>query len=168
MLKSCILSHLRFKLVILLSLLKEDEHGVEHALQYINNFQAESTVSKEVALKFLKLYVSPETLYKRALSTYDLGLALMTAQVTSMDPKEYVPYLGHLSEISPPYRNYLIDVDLKNNRKALENLLQCSSLLKSSGHDRLDETLTFVQRHELYFDTLQLLDPTNPRFNLFF
>ncbi|KAF1744292.1 hypothetical protein MXB_1043 [Myxobolus squamalis] len=140
----------QYKLVIILSKLKGSEVGEEDALKYIMEINPESKISKEHALKFIKLYVSSEVLYKKALGTYDLTLALMAAQITSRDPKEYVPYLQRLENFDPPYRNYIIDSDMKNYKKALTNIVQCN--------DQVEECLQFIKTHNLHAEALKLVD----------
>lgn len=72
-------------------------------------------------LKYFCWLVSAESLYKLALSLYDLELAIMIAEFTNMDPKEYLPYIESLKQIPNEIDfKFKICCDLKLYENALK------------------------------------------------
>ncbi|KII73179.1 Elongator complex protein 1 [Thelohanellus kitauei] len=140
----------KFTLVIILTYLKQGPEFVESALKYIQSLNIEDPVNKEAALKFLHLYINPDILYKKALMTYDLELALMTAQITSKDPKEYIAYLEKLESLEVPYRHFIIEKDLKNYLIALKHLINC-------GVEHEQECVEFIKTRDLCKEALDLI-----------
>lgn len=81
----------------------------------------QKTLHYKDMLRYFCWLVSAEQLYRLALSEYDLDLAIMIAEFTNMDPKEYLPYIESLKGIvSPIDFKFKINVDLKMFDKAIE------------------------------------------------
>ena len=102
------------------------------------------------ALKFLSWLVNPDKLYNVALSMYDLQLTSTLAKYTQKDPKEYLPYLNSLHEMTEVDRKYQICMDLKNYSKALEELV-------AGGPDYRAKAIDLIKTHKLYLKGLQIL-----------
>ncbi len=64
-------------------------------------------------------------LYSIALGMYDLPLAVMVAEKSQKDPKEYLPFLNELNRLPCDYQRYKIDCHLKRFKKALEHISKC-------------------------------------------
>lgn len=74
----------------------------------------QKTLHYKDLLKYFCWLVSAESLYNPALSLYDLDLAVMIAEFTNMDPKDYLPYIESLKTISRRIDfEYKICCDLK-------------------------------------------------------
>ena len=84
-------------------------------------------------------------LYDNALGIYDLKLALLIAQRSQKDPKEYLPFLQNLQEMTPLRRQFSIDDCLKRYAKALGHLCDM---------DAFDEVTAYVVDHELYNEAI--------------
>lgn len=89
--------------------------------------------------------------YKSALSLYDVSLALLVAQKSQMDPREYLPFLQELQDNEPLRRKFLIDDYLGNYEKALEHL----SEIDKDGNVS-EEVIDYVESHDLYKHGLAL------------
>jgi elongator complex protein 1 len=87
-------------------------------------------------------------LYENALGIYDLDVALLIAQQSQKDPREYLPYLQSLQEMSKLRRQFQIDNDLRRYSKALGHL-----------HDleEFEELQKYVEKHELYSVAIEML-----------
>ena len=69
--------------------------------------------------------VDPNKLYNLALGIYDLDLALMVAEFTQKDPKEYLSYIEELKSITDPIEfRSRINIDLKNFDEAIKILAE--------------------------------------------
>ena len=56
--------------------------------------------SADKALEYLCWVVNAEVLFDFSLKTYDFELVIMVAKHTQKDPKEYLPYLKKLQDLS--------------------------------------------------------------------
>jgi hypothetical protein len=92
-----------------------------------------STSVEKLRLQWLRHFsylVDGKALFNSALKTYDLGTALMVAQNSDRDPKEYLPILNELKQKKPAlYQRYHIDLLLGDWESALSQL---ADLLDSS------------------------------------
>jgi len=80
-------------------------------------------------------------LYENALGLYDLELALLVAQQSQKDPKEYLPFLQNLQREPLLRRQYSIDNHLGRHQKALRHLCELGAF---------DEVKTYTVKHSLY------------------
>ncbi|KAF2461618.1 IKI3 family-domain-containing protein [Lineolata rhizophorae] len=89
-------------------------------------------------------------LYDNALGLYNLELALLIAQQSQKDPREYLPYLQRLQEMSPLRRRFTIDDRLGRHAKALTHL-------HNLGTDSpFEEAKSYTSKHDLYTTALDL------------
>uniref|UniRef100_UPI00358E7191 elongator complex protein 1 n=1 Tax=Myxine glutinosa TaxID=7769 RepID=UPI00358E7191 len=156
----------RYFLAILTALVKRSHPDIEAALQHVHLLreQLEQTVQSEhpeegrhlegksvgaeEALKYLLFLVDVNELYEHALGTYDLQLALMVAEKSQKDPKEYLPVLNELKQMDEHYRRYTIDHHLGRHRKALVHLRNC-------GPGQFPMLLNLAQEKNLFQEALK-------------
>mmetsp|Transcript_12812 Transcript_12812/g.38772 ORF Transcript_12812/g.38772 Transcript_12812/m.38772 type:complete len:1472 (-) Transcript_12812:149-4564(-) len=108
-----------------------------------------STMSADKALRYLMLLVDVGQLYKVALSMYDFDLAVLVAQKSQMDPKEYLPFLNKLRKLPTHFQRYSVDLHLNKLPSALENLCL-------SKPEDFSVIIHFIQEHDLYSHALLL------------
>lgn len=108
----------------------------------------------EQAVEHICFLADVNRLYDTALSLYDLEVALLIAQQSQKDPREYLPYLRSLQEMQPLRLRFTVDNDLKNYRKALTHLHAIGDF---------DEVKAFTQKHELYGVAIELYRYDNAR-----
>ncbi|KAL8761308.1 MAG: hypothetical protein Q9184_002550 [Pyrenodesmia sp. 2 TL-2023] len=84
-------------------------------------------------------------LFDNALGLYDLRLALLIAQQSQKDPREYLPFLQNFQRMELLRRKVSIDDHLGRFRKALGHL--------NDLHE-FDELKTYTVKHNLYEDAL--------------
>lgn len=103
----------------------------------------------EKAVEHICFLADANKLYDNALGLYNLELALLVAQQSQKDPREYLPFLQKLQEMSPLRRQYSIDDHLGRHAKALSSLFKLSEESPS-------ELEAYVMKHSLYQDALTL------------
>ena len=80
------------------------------------------------ALKYTIYLVDVNELYNIALGMYDLPLAVMVAEKSQKDPKEYLPFLNRLRKLPLHYQRFKVDSHLKRFVKALHHISKCGEL----------------------------------------
>lgn len=95
-------------------------------------------------------------LYDYALGMYDLELAILIAQQSQKDPREYLPYLQGLQEMAPFRRQFTIDNDLGRKEKALQHLYAL---------DAFDELSRYAEKNELHTAAIELYKYQPDRLN---
>ncbi|XXG97029.1 Phosphorelay intermediate protein [Hypoxylon texense] len=123
-------------LLVITTLLQEDEQLAERAVEHIC---------------FL---ADVNTLYDEALGLYHLDLALLVAQQSQRDPREYLPFIQNLHQLPDQERKFAIDDHLGRHEKALGHLQTLQA------HKRAQD---YTARHALYPAALKLYryDQTN-------
>lgn len=101
----------------------------------------------ESAVEHICFLADVNKLYDTALGLYDLDVALLVAQQSQKDPREYLPYLQSLHDMELLRRRFTIDNDLKRHSKALSHLHEL---------DAFDEFHAYAVRHELYTTAMDL------------
>lgn len=86
-------------------------------------------------------------LYDNALGLYNLELALLVAQQSQKDPREYLPFMQNLSALPELRRRFAIDDHLSRHAKALTHL---------HSLDAFTELQTYTQKHALYQAALSI------------
>ena len=86
-------------------------------------------------------------LFDNALGLYNLQLALLIAQQSQKDPREYVPFLQNFQRMEPLRRQYSIDDHLDRHKKALKSLYDLNAFV---------ELKSYVSKYALYEDALGL------------
>jgi len=80
-------------------------------------------------------------LYDNALGLYNLELALLIAQQSQKDPREYLPFTQNLQQLSDLHRRFRIDDYLGRHAKALGHL---------RALNLFDEVQVYTRKHSLY------------------
>jgi elongator complex protein 1 len=116
-------------LTLVAELMKEDEKVAEKAVEHIC---------------FL---VDVNRLYENALGLYNLDLALLVAQQSQRDPREYLPFIQNLHLLPELRRKFEIDDHLARRSKALSHL---------QALDDFDEFCTYATKYSLYQDAFRI------------
>ncbi|KAI1487944.1 IKI3 family protein [Biscogniauxia mediterranea] len=116
-------------LLVVATLLQEDERLAEKAVEHIC---------------FL---ADVNTLYDEALGLYHLDLALLVAQQSQRDPREYLPFIQNLHQLPDLRRKFAIDDHLNRNERALAHLQTLQA------HK---EAQDYTVKHSLYAAALKL------------
>lgn len=133
----------KYLYVILCTYFKKNPPAIPEALGMIRRYKDQNLEKVEDALKYAIFLCDVEKLYKTALGLYDLSLALLIAQQSQMDPREYLAFLSELQPLSPSYQKFKIDDHLRRYDKALQHLYE-------SGESYYENCVTYVQKHGLY------------------
>jgi elongator complex protein 1 len=131
---------------ILTTFAKQVPPKLEDALRCITLMNKE--LQKD-ALTYLIFLVDVETLYKTALGMYDFPVALMVAQQSKMDPREYLPYLQSLNVLPESEKKYQVDHDLDRFDNAVGHLVKYSSV---------EGVMVYVKEHQLYNVAMDLYE----------
>lgn len=108
------------------------------------------------AIEHICFLADVNRLYDTALGMYNLEVAILVAQQSQKDPREYLPYLQSLHELSQLRRQFTIDHDLKRHSKALTHLVAI---------DDFEEVKTYLAKHELHSQAIDLYRYQNQRLN---
>jgi len=108
----------------------------------------------EQAVDHICFLADVNQLYDTALGIYDLDVALLVAQQSQKDPREYLPYLQRLHGMDLLRRRFSIDNDLKRYQKALSHLHTL---------DVFDEIKDYVSKHDLHSTAMELYRYDNPK-----
>lgn len=103
------------------------------------------------ALKYLTFLVNVDDLYDIALGMYDFKLAVMVAQQSTKDPKEYLPYLAELQKQEKNLQRYNIDLSLGRYSKALSHLA-----VMEENEIYFEKAIKLIEEERLYKDALKL------------
>ncbi|KAJ2807298.1 putative elongator complex protein 1 [Coemansia guatemalensis] len=121
------------------------------------------SAERDAGLTHLLFLADVDRVYDAALGIYELPLALLVAQRSQRDPREYLPLLSSLHAISnEKYRRYRIDALLQRNTLALEHL--CGAFIQCvEGDSFMDveelwqELVQFVKAQELFQSAVRML-----------
>lgn len=120
---------------------------LEGGLRIVAKLKEQDTSLAERAAEHICFLADVNQLYDHALGMYNLDVALLIAQQSQKDPREYLPYLQSLQEMEPLRRQFTIDDNLGRRSKALSHLYEM---------DAFDELKTYAEKHELYSDAIAL------------
>ncbi|KAF1810268.1 IKI3 family protein [Eremomyces bilateralis CBS 781.70] len=120
---------------------------LEGGLRIVSGLQGTDAELADQAAEHISFLADPNRLYDAALGMYELELAVLIAQQSQKDPREYLPFLQRLREMSELRRKFTIDEHLDRHGKALTHL---------HSMNEFEEAKVYVQRHELYSNALEL------------
>ncbi|GME69118.1 unnamed protein product [[Candida] boidinii] len=123
----------------------------EEALELIGTLEKEAEVEKTV--QHLCFLLDVNKLYNISLGIYNIPLALVVAQQSQKDPKEYLPFLQDLHVLPDLRKKFTIDTHLKKYSKALESLTKITT---AESPDIDEEIVNYVIERELYQDALKI------------
>ncbi|KAI1260790.1 elongator complex protein [Xylariaceae sp. FL1019] len=126
----------------------------EDGLLVVATLMTENEQLAEKAVEHICFLADVNTLYDEALGLYHLDLALLVAQQSQRDPREYLPFIQNLHQLPELRRKFAIDDHLDRHNKAL------SYLQEMHVHK---EAQDYTVKHVLYAMALQLYryDATN-------
>lgn len=123
--------------------------ALEDGLQVVARLMDGNEAMADKAVEHICFLADVNKLYDNALGLYNLDLALLVAQQSQKDPREYLPFLQKLQEMSPLRRQFSIDDHLGRHSKALSHLYECSQ-------EDSSELEAYTVKHSLYQDALTL------------
>ncbi|KAL8334655.1 hypothetical protein RB598_009083 [Gaeumannomyces tritici] len=125
----------------------KDPPALGDGLLVVAGLMKEDEALAEKAVEHICFLVDVNRLYDTALSLYNLELALLVAQQSQRDPKEYLPFIQSLHQMPELRRQFTIDDHLGNREKALGHL-------KSGGE--FEAATDYTVKHTLYQAALGL------------
>lgn len=120
---------------------------LEGGLGVVAKLREQDTSLAERAAEHICFLADVNQLYDHALGMYNLDVALLIAQQSQKDPREYLPYLQSLQEMEQLRRQFTIDDNLGRRVKAIGHLYEL---------DAVDELKAYAEKHELYSDAIAL------------
>lgn len=118
---------------------------LDAGLTQIAGLRSHNSNLVDAAIEHICFLADVNRLYDNALGLYDLELALLVAQQSQKDPKEYLPFLRNLQGMPVLRRQYSIDNHLGRFKKALRHLCDLSAF---------DEVKEYTKKHGLYPEAL--------------
>lgn len=121
--------------------------ALDDALQMVAGLMSEDEALAERAVEHICFLADVNKLYDHALGLYNLDLALLVAQQSQRDPREYLPFIQNLHHLPPLRREFAIDDHLSRREKALSHL---------KALNLFDEVQKYTVKHGLYKTALNL------------
>lgn len=121
--------------------------ALEDGLLVVAKLMQEDEQLAEKAVEHICFLADVNTLYDEALGLYNLDLALLVAQQSQRDPREYLPFIQNLHQLPEVRRKFSIDDHLSRHSKALVHLQTLNSHQESQD---------YTVKHSLYADALKL------------
>ncbi|KAM0473408.1 hypothetical protein ACHAPX_008155 [Trichoderma viride] len=128
--------------------------AMDDGLTLVAELMQEDEKLAEKAVEHICFLVDVNRVYENALGLYNLDLALLVAQQSQRDPREYLPFIQDLHVLSELRRKFEIDDHLARRQKALGHL---------QALDAFDELCKYTSKHHLYQDSLKLYRYDPPR-----
>lgn len=116
-------------------------------LRVVATLMQEDEQLAEKAVEHICFLADVNTLYDEALGLYHLDLALLVAQQSQRDPREYLPFIQNLHQLPEIRRQFVIDDHLNRHDKALSHLKDLNA------HQ---EAQNYTAKHLLYSAALKL------------
>lgn len=121
--------------------------ALEDGLQVVAELMQEDETMTEKAVEHICFLQDVNRLYDNALGLYNLDLALLVAQQSQRDPREYLPFIQDLHQKPETRRKFAIDDHLGRREKALQHLHTLNVF---------DEFQAYTSKHNLYQTALRL------------
>ena len=118
---------------------------LDSGLSQIAGLRSNNSDLVDAAIEHICFLADVNRLYDNALGLYDLELALLVAQQSQKDPKEYLPFLRNLQGMPVLRRQFSIDNHLGRFKKALRHLCEL---------DVFNEVKDYTMKHNLYPEAL--------------
>ena len=115
--------------------------ALDDGLRVVAQLMKEDSSMADKAVEHICFLADVNRLYENALGLYNLDLALLVAQQSQKDPREYLPFMQNLQEMTELRRRFSIDDFLTRHTKALGHL---------HSLDAFSELQTYTQKHALY------------------
>lgn len=130
--------------------------ALDDGLTLVAELMQEDEKLAEKAVEHICFLVDVNRLYENALGLYNLDLALLVAQQSQRDPREYLPFIQNLHVLPDLRRKFEIDDHLTRRAKALTHL---------QALDVFDELCEYTTKNVLYQDALRLYRYDQTRHN---
>ncbi|GJC82611.1 elongator complex protein 1 [Colletotrichum liriopes] len=121
--------------------------ALDDGLTLVAELMQEDEKMAEKAVEHICFLVDVNRLYDNALGLYNLDLALLVAQQSQRDPREYLPFIQNLHKLPDLRRKFEIDDHLERRAKALSHL---------KALDAFEELSKYTTKHALYQEALGL------------
>jgi elongator complex protein 1 len=121
--------------------------ALDDGLLVVAKLMKNDSAAADKAVEHICFLADVNKLYDNALGLYDLDLALLVAQQSQKDPREYLPFMQNLQQMTELRRRFSIDDHLVRHSKALSHL---------HALDAFSELQTYTQKHSLYQSALSL------------
>lgn len=121
--------------------------ALDDGLLVLASLMKDSPDLVEKAVEHICFLTDVNKLYNNALGLYNIDLALLVVQKSLKDPREYLPFLQNLQEMSTIRRQFSIDDFLDRHVKALSWLYELESY---------PEFQAYTHKHSLYSAALSL------------
>lgn len=121
--------------------------ALEDGLLVVAQLMQQDPQLADKAVEHICFLADVNRLYDNALGLYNLDLALPVAQQSQKDPREYLPFMQNLQQMTELRRRFSVDDYLGRYAKALINL----HALEAFG-----ELQVYTQKHALYQAALSL------------
>jgi elongator complex protein 1 len=121
--------------------------ALEDGLLVVAKLMKDESAMADKAVEHICFLADVNRLYENALGLYDLDLALLVAQQSQKDPREYLPFMQNLQGMTELRRRFSIDDFLARHTKALGHLHSLGAF---------SELQTYTQKHSLYQHALSL------------
>ncbi|KFA71906.1 hypothetical protein S40288_09207 [Stachybotrys chartarum IBT 40288] len=128
--------------------------ALDDGLMLVAELMQEDEKMAEKAVEHICFLVDVNRVYENALGLYNLDLALLVAQQSQRDPREYLPFIQNLHVLPDLRRKFEIDDHLARRTKALLHL---------QALDVFDELCAYTTKHILFQDALKLYRYDQPR-----
>ncbi|KAF1937312.1 elongator complex protein 1 [Clathrospora elynae] len=139
---------------IITSHISKTPPALETGLDMIGRLQASKDSLTDKAAEHICFLADVNQLYDTSLGLYNLDLALLIAQQSQKDPREYLPHLQSLQDLPETRRKFKIDDQLGRRAKALTHLKDLQAF---------DEVQDYVQKYDLYPEALSIYQYDNAR-----
>ncbi|KAJ6440781.1 elongator complex protein 1 [Purpureocillium lavendulum] len=130
--------------------------ALDDGLTLVAELMREDNKMAEKAIEHICFLVDVNRVYEHALGLYNLELALLVAQQSQRDPREYLPFIQNLHALPELRRKFEIDDHLARRSKALLHL---------QALDVFDELCSYTTKHVLYQEALKLYRYDQQRLN---
>ncbi|ROW12951.1 hypothetical protein VPNG_04655 [Cytospora leucostoma] len=121
--------------------------ALEDGLLVVSELMQEDETLAERAVEHICFLQDVNRLYDHALGLYNLDLALLVAQQSQRDPREYLPFIQELHELPELRRKFAIDEHLGRREKALQHL---------HALNVFDKVQSYTVKYTLYQAALRL------------
>ncbi|CAL3971291.1 unnamed protein product [Diplocarpon coronariae] len=121
--------------------------ALEDGLVVVTQLMKDNPEMADKAVEHICFLADVNKLYDNALGLYNLDLALLVAQQSQKDPREYLPFMQNLQQMPELRRRFSIDDYLGRHAKAITHLHSLDAFL---------ELQSYTQKHSLYQTALSL------------
>ncbi|KAK6336027.1 hypothetical protein TWF730_003399 [Orbilia blumenaviensis] len=116
---------------------------LDNGLSMISQMKANNSEDTDLAIEHICFLADVNKLYEHSLGIYDLELALLIAQQSQKDPREYLPFLQSIREMEPLRQKFFID-------DFLSRYIKAANWLHEMGDPGFAELSEYTVKHDLY------------------